>query len=81
MIPEATLSAFNAYVAHHRHPGHFLAAVLENNLSGAVLRVDIPNRESFFEVVMLVWNQAPSECWGSAEKVDAWLSKVEVDHA
>ena len=63
------------YIEHGVPPGHFLTKVLENDLLGACERADSTNRRILFEFVFWLVNYAPSECWGSPEKVDAWLDK------
>ena len=58
-------------------PGSFLKAVLCNDLMTACSRADIYNKHAMFEVVQWLYNHAPAECWGTPEKVDAWvLTKV-----
>jgi len=58
-------------------PGGFLTAVLENDLKGAVARADHMNLAKLPEIVQwFTWN-APSSCWGSPEKVEAWTGTKE----
>lgn len=55
--------------------GSFLRAVLENDLREACWRADATNRLLLWEFVCWLHNHAPRDCWGSREKVDAWLSR------
>lgn len=49
-------------------------AVLSNDLKEACGRADSFNRRILFEIVVWLYNNAPITCWGSPEKVDAWLT-------
>ena len=66
--------SFERYIEHGIPTGGFLRAVLENDLREAFGRADIYNRSCMFEIVAWLWNEAPSTCWGSPEKVSAWLA-------
>jgi len=59
--------------------GGFLDAVLSNNLSEALARADQGNLLVLKEIVMFIYMELPAPCWGSPEKVDAWLKQFEVD--
>lgn len=74
MIPERTKDAINRYVADHCHTGGFLEAVLSNNLRQSFARSDKENRLALFEIVTYCWNEIPFICWGTPEKVQAWLA-------
>lgn len=73
-IPEHTLSSLIRYIEERTITGGFLDAVLCNDLKGACSRADSYNQPVIFEIVYFLYNYAPSACWGSPEKVDAWLS-------
>jgi hypothetical protein len=64
-----------SYVLHRVPPGHFLTAVMSNNLLEAIGRADETNYKLLREWVRLFYNcdAIPSECWGSAEAVEEWL--------
>jgi len=59
--------------------GGFLHAVLENDLKEAVARADEENMELIPIYVSWLYNEAPTACWGSPEKVAAWLKPKEKD--
>ena len=73
MIPKNTLAELKRYVKDRIHPGGFLIAVLENNLRKSFGQADKANREALFEIVCHCYNELPSICWGSPEKVKNWL--------
>ena len=72
-VPEHILPGLKRYVDHHIEPGGFLRAVLENDLKEAFGRADEDSRNGLFDIVCWLYNCAPGKCWGSPEKVQAWL--------
>lgn len=73
-IPEYMHESVLLYLLHRLQPGHFLTAVLENNLEEACGRADDTNRHALYAYVYFLYNFAPTTAWGSPEKVSAWLS-------
>jgi len=61
------------YADQHVPTGGFLRAVLENDLLGAIRRADDDNIRVLREIVCYCYDEIPSRCWGSPEKVGAWL--------
>ena len=72
-VPAHLHNGLANYVANHQPVGHFLTAVLENNLSGAVGKADMASLKGLGAVVSWLYNEPSSGCWGSPEKVKAWL--------
>lgn len=72
-IPEYMRGGILRYVMYGCRPGSFLQAVLENDLVGAFDRADSDNAAAMRGYVMLLFNDLPSRCWGSQEKVAAWI--------
>jgi hypothetical protein len=72
-IPEHMQEHLDAYVEEHRQVGGFLISVLTNDLVGAVKRADAENLLALPDYVKWLYWNAPSRCWGSPEKVKAWL--------
>jgi hypothetical protein len=77
-IPDRMMGGITRYVENGISPGHFLMAVLENNLSEACGRADDENMENLPAYVGYLYNETPSQCHGSPEKVHAWIAKFEV---
>lgn len=75
-ISESTKDSLDRYVNHRIQPGGFLTAVLSNDLVGAVGRADSFNKKVIPEIITYIYNQLPSNCWGSSEKVQDWLNGV-----
>jgi len=65
--------ALDRYVQRRIPTGDFLQAVLENNLAQSFGRADNQNRANLYDIVCYCYNEIPSACWGSPEKVRAWL--------
>ena len=58
-----------------RPVGHFLTAILENDLYMAVGRADEENQEALADYVKWLYHYAPMTCWGSRENVKNWYDK------
>lgn len=68
-----TLDAIDRYITHGIPTGSFLEAALCNDLMEAMGRADMGNRLALFEICNYIYNETPSVCHGSTEKVRAWL--------
>lgn len=66
-------NSLNAYVNDKVPPGGFLYAVLCNDLTNAVIKADERNMRQLREIILYVYNDLPSSCWGSEEIVKTWL--------
>jgi hypothetical protein len=73
-IPEHMKASLTGYIERGVPVGDFLTAVLENNLSEACGRADDENLANLPAYVAYLYNEAPSQCHGSPEKVRAWLA-------
>ena len=67
------MAAIQRYVVDRLPPGDFLTAVICNDLKEAVGRADDDNLANLVAFVSYFYNEAPSSCWGSKAKMDAWL--------
>lgn len=79
LLPSGLRGGAQRYIEHGILPGEFLTAVLCNDLREAFAYADDANREQLYEIVRFFWNEAPSACWGSTEKMDKWLSSFQVE--
>lgn len=73
LISGRILDAINRYALLHERKGHFLTAVLGNNLREALARADGENYPVLLQIVSYCHNEIPGNCWGSPAKVKAWL--------
>ena len=72
-LPARMADAMVRYVINGIPPGHFLTAVLENNLMGALGRADDENRHLLYEYAVFLRNYAPLGCYGSPAAVRDWI--------
>ncbi|MCH7759838.1 hypothetical protein IIA15_00330 [candidate division TA06 bacterium] len=62
-------------------PGHFLKAVICNDLFDAVGRADMDNLKNLSAFITYLYNEAPSECWGSKEAMFKWSERKKREEA
>ena len=74
-IPERIKNSLDRYAQHHVPTGGFLKAVLENDLQEAVARADEDTLMALRTICAYVYNELPSPCWGTREKVTKWLAE------
>jgi len=79
-IPNYMMGAIDRYIHKRIPPGHFLTAVITNNLSEAVTRADDTNLSNLPAYVAYFYNEAPSLCWGSERTMKKWLAGRERDY-
>lgn len=71
-IPAHMQESLRAYIEEARPVGHFLAAVLNNNLKEAVNRADEENLRAIPDYIKWLYNYAPSACWGYDDATMRW---------
>jgi hypothetical protein len=70
------------YLSDHIETGSFLRAVLSNDLCEACARAaDLNTLLSLPLLVVYLQKNLPEQCWGSPEKVEAWLALRELSKA
>lgn len=72
-LPESLRDGMKRYVEDGLLPGHFLTAVLENNLFSAVMRADANNLKELPSIVKWIHWKIPSSSHGSDITVKAWI--------
>ena len=72
-VPEHLIGGLVRYIVHGIQPGHFLQAVLSNQLSEAFGRADEDSRAGMFQLVCFLHNSAPGICWHSKQRMDDWI--------
>ena len=78
-INETMMGGITRYIQDGIEPGHFLCAVIIGDLFEAVARADKENLLNLRAFTGYFWNEAPSGCFGSQEKMDAWI-KMKADY-
>ena len=71
-LPEHLQGGMKRYVEKGIGAGHFLTAVLSNDLVGAVSRGDPASLEALPDIVRWLYWEIPSNAWGSSEAVKNW---------
>lgn len=74
-LPDDLREPLRRYIESGLPTGHFLGAVLQNDLREACARADVFNRARLFEIVSWLYNQAPGSCWGSPERFREWVQR------
>jgi hypothetical protein len=73
-MKQSTREAIRAHADRRVLVGWFVTKVLENDLAGAV-RLAGANLRDLPEIVRYCCQEIPSRCWGSPQKVRAWLKE------
>jgi len=75
ILPEHIRAGVRRYVERGTIPGDFLQAVIKNQLKESFLLADRVNIDNMFDIVGFFYNEVPSGCWGSEEKMIKWNEK------
>ena len=78
-IPEHMILAVLSYFNDHIQPGDFLSAILVNDFMLAWRSADDRNVAALQVWGAFLYNEAPSNTYGSHEKVKAWIEAQERD--
>ena len=73
-LPAHMREQMRAYIEKGRPIGSFLAAILANDFVDAAGRADDINQGRLFDYAKFLYNYAPTTCWGSRAKVNAWVA-------
>lgn len=77
-IPEHMVEGLDLYINHGIEPGSFLMAVLCNDLMESCARADHVNIHALPAFCGYLYNHAPPQCYGSRQKVQAWITTKHV---
>lgn len=76
-VPEHLHEGLIEYLATRRPMGHFLTAIVSNDLMEACMRAaDADTRWHIADIVMFLVNYAPANSWGSPNRVAEWLAST-----
>ena len=75
LCPKNIVHTIDRYVNNGLQPGGFVTAVLTNDLTSAVMLADSNNLENLPHIVAYIYDSVPSNCWGSKDRVRAWVEK------
>lgn len=71
-VPHHMRDGFKRWIEEGLYPGSFGTAIINNDLTTACGKADHVNAQHITSIVAWFYNHAPSDCWGSHEKVLAW---------
>lgn len=74
-VPEHLRDGLRGYVLDGQPVGGFLTAVIENDLLNAVNLADEQSLAGLRPLMLCLYNDAPSPCWGSPDLHQAWLAQ------
>ena len=79
ILPEHMREGMQRYVQHGIRPGDFMYLVLCNDFVHALGHADSVNTIRIVDYARFLYLELPSGCWGSREKVDAWIKAHEIE--
>jgi len=71
-LPEGLRGGAQRWIENGIVPGSFLTAVICNDLTESVTYATDINLSEMWNIVHFFYWEAPSQCWGSREKMIAW---------
>lgn len=71
-LPAGLREGMRLWIEQGLLPGHFLQAVLRNDLADAIVRADEENLKRLPEIVRWLHNEAPTRCHGEPMTVTRW---------
>jgi hypothetical protein len=74
-VPEHLRAGLRRWIKFGVVPGHFLCAVLRNDLDGACRHGDDQSTAALKAIMGFLRRHAPAACHGSPERFQAWLSR------
>lgn len=75
--PESCRHSMKLYIEARIPVGHYLTAILTNDLRGAFNRGDEASIKDMPALMKFLYNDVPAICQGSKERVEKWLAKME----
>lgn len=74
-VPRYMRGGLARWIRYGIEPGSFLTAVICNDLRSACECADDTNRHLLFAYVQFLYCHAPSSCWGSPKRFEAWADE------
>jgi hypothetical protein len=75
MIPEHMRPGILRWIEEGIKPGHFLYAIITNDLQETYARADDENIIRIHSYIMFFYNHTPVGCWGSKRNAEEWALK------
>ena len=77
-ISDRMMPGLKRWIEHGTLPGDFLQAVLRNDFREVCAKADEENLQNLPAYAAYLYNEAPSDCWGSREKMIAWIEAKKI---
>ena len=74
VIPEHMIGGVARYIEEGIPTGDFLRCIFSNDLMGAYAHADDKNSRRVRTYCMYLYNEVPTNCWGSHEHYLAWIN-------
>lgn len=74
-VPEYMHGAILRFYNDGLHPGSFLAAVINNDLRGAIAKADETNMYKLPNYIRWFYNYAPGGSWGRPNAVEEYIKR------
>lgn len=74
-ITSHMMESIKLYVSKGIEPGHFLSAVMCNDFVKAIMYADDTNIQNLPAFGAYLYNEVPSNAWGSYENFEFWVRK------
>lgn len=74
LIPDHTRAGVIRYIEQGIRPGSFLEGVFANDLIKTATHAMPDSLVSLRDYAIFIYNYAPDECYGSREKLEAWIA-------
>ena len=78
-LPEHMRNGAKLYIESGILPGSFMTAIISNDLATACATADSINKERIYEICSWFYLMAPSDCYGSSDKMNAWIQKKRLE--
>ena len=72
-LPPHLQGGVQRYIEQGVPPGDFLTAVITNDLFLAISHADSTSLAALPDIVRFFYNESPSRCWGTPEKMKTWM--------
>ena len=80
-LPPHLQGGVQRYIEQGVPPGDFLTAVITNDLFLATSHADSTSLAALRDIVRFFYNESPSRCWGTPEKMKTWIKAGYKKHA
>ena len=80
-LPPHLQGGVRRYIEKGIPPGDFLTAVITNDLFLAIGHADDTSLAALRDIVRFFYNEVPSKCWGTPEKMKTWIKAGYKKHA